>query len=152
MRVRVRVRVRERVRVRVRARMLGLGRGLGLVGVLSFEQESRPTSFEFGAQPSPVEEGPVYRRLGGPMAQTLPDAHAAAPGGLLPVYRGVAAVAEPGAPPESVVPRLAKQKAFCSSKHGDDAAAAIPARGQGSSSSLLSELSNSKRLSGGGQP
>jgi len=51
-----------------------------------------------------------------------------------------------------VVPRLAKQKAFCSSKHGDDAAAAIPARGQGSSSSLLSELSNSKRLSGGGQP
>ena len=49
------------------------------------------------------------------------------------------------------MPRLAKQKAFCSSKHGDDAAA-IPARGHGSSSSLLSELSNSKRLSGGGQP
>ena len=53
-----------------------------------------------------------------------------------------AAVAEP----EGMVPRLAKQKAFCSSKHGDDDDAAVPARGQ-----AASLLSNSQRLSGGGQ-
>ena len=89
-------------------------------------------SYEFGAHPSFVGpaagEGPVYRRMSRTM--TLPDA--AAPG-LLPVYRKMASLPsmpEVSASSDSMLPKLAKQNAFCSSKH-DDAAAAVPARGPG---------------------
>ena len=107
---------------------------LSPMGVVSFRQlDSRLTSYEFGSHPSFVGpaagEGPVYRRMSRTM--TLPDA--AAPG-LLPVYRRMASLPsmpEVSASPDSMLPKLAKQNAFCSSKH-DDAAAAVPARGQAS--------------------
>ena len=95
-------------------------------------------SYEFGAHPSFVGpaagEGPVYRRM------TMPDA--AAPS-LLPVYRRLPSMPDVTASQDSMMPRLAKQNAFCSSKHDDPPAAALPDLGR---ASLLT-----KSLSGGGQ-
>ena len=95
-------------------------------------------SYEFGAHPSfagPVAgEGPVYRRM------TMPD-DAAAPSPL-PVYRRLPSMPDVTASQDGMVPRLAKQNAFCSSKH-DDPPAAVPALGQ---ASLLT-----KSLSSGGE-
>jgi hypothetical protein len=115
------------------------------MGVVSFrQQDSRSASYDFGAHPSFAGtaaggEGPVYRRMSRTM--TLPDAAAS---GLFPVYRRMASPPEASGAPGSMVPRLARQNAFCSSKHGADDAA-VPARGQ------ASLLTKSLRLSGGGQ-
>ena len=110
------------------------------MGVVSFRQQdsSLPMSYEypqlgqrsslgarggyeFGAHPSfagSAGEGPVYRRM------TMPDAAEPA---LPPVYRRFSSLTMPdvaASPDSMMMPKLAKQNAFYSSKHDDDAAPA----------------------------